>query len=235
VKISKRDFIKLVGGVGAAARVTRGCTGPLEELDHPGANAVMPTEVSLKPSPVDTSQVVSRLFDLYEICDVREWDRFTLDEGRPLLSEFGMFSVGQFQRCPYSGRIKGREDTSLVVGGRFPPPETMWIKRIHFFLREPSLAVMRAATEYNWKLWIGCKCYAAGNLLSSLTTSRSGWPHVNHSAFQFPATRGLLIPHSFHFNLSFETGPESRIFPVAEGSPFDLQVELEGVRVRGVQ
>lgn len=218
MKISKRDFIRFVGGSSAALTVSSAKPGPMVSVAHPSPETLEPAIVPLQDKPASV-EALDKCHDWYEVVDGKEWDRITFNQGVMMCMNWGMFVAGAFHECPYTKVTKDRTRTSLYNGGCFSAPDGMWVKAINVKLFNPTPSVKRIAASYAWVLWIANKSYVLTN------STRDG------DVVAFPATKGLYIPPSCHFHISFES---SSTHLLSDGA-FDLQIEFDGVRIRGVQ
>jgi hypothetical protein len=245
MRVSKRDFLKMLG-IGSAvttalARAGGDMTAP-PKLDEP----------ALTPSPEPRGMHVPS--DWYDAIDDILYDRVVFPRGALLPTYLRFFSAPIGMQCPHTGIVKMHGHTNLDICSGLPAPNSFWVRRIHVGIAPDAAAVdVKAAREFSWAFWIGCKSYAGGPFAidmqkRTLADLLKGKTPATRASLEFETGKGLFIPSQCSFYGDIRTARYRRTVDAEyretleeetrlseDGNGLELMMVLEGVRWRAVQ
>jgi len=242
MRVSKRDFLKMLGISGAV-------TGALARRDH-GSMGAPPkvSEPALTPAPEPHSLPDDSYW--YDAVDDIIYDRVVFQPGATLPDYLRFFSAPVGMTCPHTGIVKTGAHTNMDMCQCLPAPSSFWVRRIHVGI-DPSTAPadVKAAREFSWNLWLGQKKYAGGPFAvdmqrQTLADLLKGKTRATRPSLEFEHGKGLFIPMQYSFYGDIRTlryqppvfarlGEEARLSE--NGTGLELMMVLEGVRWRAGQ
>ena len=241
MKVSKRDFLKMIGlGAGATVVATNGSALPTDTAIMP-----LPT-VAAGPGAIGTGKIVPQHDCYLEARDAIIYDSVRFEPGTFLPKRFQLFQVPVGQWCPHRitkyghTYVKGLEDTNMQCHGTFPAPMAFWVKTIHVAIApDTSETDDRLARQFAWQFF-GCqKRYAGGPCVidvqrASIADFMKRKARAPRVSMNFEETKGLYIPPQFYFSQHFYTQKDNlQVDPKGNGLTFISA--LEGVEWCGVQ
>lgn len=242
MRVSKRDFLKMLGISGAVS-------GALARRDHGSMGA--PPKVSapaLTPAPEPRSLPDDSYW--YDAVDDIIYDRVVFQPGATLPDYLRFFSAPVGMTCPHTGIVKTHSHTNMDICCSLAAPSSFWVRRIHVGIDpDAAPADINAAREFSWGLWLGQKKYAGGPFAvdmqrRTLADLLKGKTRVTRSSLEFEHGKGLYMPSQLSFYGDIHT---TRYQPPAfagfdettrlseNGTGLELMMVLEGVRWRAVQ
>lgn len=221
-KVSRNDFLKLIGGGSAALGASALSAGvPV----HPTRAGLVDEPAKPKGSPlvIDESKY-------FEATEAVVFDRIIFDPGTQIPSYITMLSTPVGQHCPLTGRIKTLGFTNLHTACGFPAPYSFFVRCFTVFVNRGADRDLRSIGEAAWEFWLCNKIYQRGSIN---TDARFG--EQKQPSFEYPAGTGLYIPMQYQFHTTI-TGEGFRTKDASDGGKgLDLTFEMRGLQWRSIQ
>jgi len=227
MRVSKRDFLKMVGLSAGTAVVS--------------ANpAHLPKESGIVELPTTECSDKRDFFPTFSCLDARDavlYDSVEFQPGQRIPRLIHMFQYPLGHPCGYSGEIKAIQDTNMYAAGYMPAPMSFWARTIHVAVSPDTTdADEMTARKYAWELYLYQKRFASGPCILDVTRASirdilKKRVCASRASMSFPATKGLYLPTHMPFNLQLSTSRDG----LRAQSTLRFIVAFEGVEWRGVQ
>lgn len=228
MKVSKRDFLKLLTAGGTVAGLAG--TTPATVTPH------TTEELAIDDNHVTPDPTMQ--YPFLEAVDNVLFDRFRIEPGQEIPLQIRLFCGPFIDPITGGGAYRSQSQTNMHMGNVLPAPNQYWIQRIHLVV-DPSIsdADYRTVKTWNWTLYLAQKRYAGGTLF--LDVQKAPWKdllsrkvRVTRRSLEFPNKKGLMIPSQMYFDPSIGTQSGQADH---KGTGIDFAMGLEGIEFRGVQ
>lgn len=242
MKVSKRDFLKLLSGGTAVTAASVAAGSKIEPREPRPLTHEQVESVNPKLEPAPRAKAFEALWEpgtVFDIVDRIIYDRLQFRPGQVVAANLRFFSTPMWQPCPYTGIVKNKQHTNLCQAGRLSEPSMLWIRRIHLAIGPNADVESRwIAAAYAWGFWLGNKRYADGLVwtdaqLATISEVQKASLCPMRKSLELDASNGLIVPAGMCFSGEFHSDREHQLS--FTGGGLDFMMVLEGVEARAVQ